>query len=231
MTVLFPTVARRRWGPADHDQSGSGSSPARRIPRPRARSGRWPVPRRHARFGSRGRPRLFTSVDEHAGAGSLSASRAACGSAHRHEPRQRGRPLAQRPALVSIRVIVAEHDTLSLVTRETPRASHPGCPPRLVLAAGGSPDRAQRGDVRRCSRSGKQLPSGSREILAGGRYGSLVSVGDVDAVALAIRDGVAVGVRPAPPESWLEFELGTATDRFLGIAFDRPTTEGRRRDG
>ncbi len=61
-------------------------------------------------------------------------------------------------------------------------------------------------------------PSGPSEILAGGRYGPLVAVGDVDALAEAVlrvlvdppdRDRLRAGARP--------YAVDTVTDRYLGL--------------
>lgn len=65
-------------------------------------------------------------------------------------------------------------------------------------------------------------PSGPREILADGKYGELVPVGDVRAIA----DGLDRGLRgelPRPPvESWRPYELGRVTDRYLDVLFEPP---------
>jgi glycosyltransferase involved in cell wall biosynthesis len=58
-------------------------------------------------------------------------------------------------------------------------------------------------------------PSGPREILAGGKYGRLTPVGDVDAMAEAIRCTLD-GQTPRPaPDSWKRFEMNTVVDQFL----------------
>lgn len=59
--------------------------------------------------------------------------------------------------------------------------------------------------------------SGPSEILANGRHGSLVPVGDVDAMAAAIV-AVLQNPRPAIPSSaWQPFTLGVATGAYEGL--------------
>jgi glycosyltransferase involved in cell wall biosynthesis len=60
-------------------------------------------------------------------------------------------------------------------------------------------------------------PSGPREVLRDGQYGQLVPVGDVDALASAIKM-VLDGKVPSPPsESWDRFEKETVVNRYLDV--------------
>lgn len=62
-------------------------------------------------------------------------------------------------------------------------------------------------------------PSGPREILAGGKYGQLVPVGDGAAMAQAI-ESTLVSRPPVPPrESWVPFESGVVTDQYIQALF------------
>lgn len=60
-------------------------------------------------------------------------------------------------------------------------------------------------------------PSGPREVLADGRYGRLVPVGDVDAFARALAAALDEGRRAAPPESWHRFRVDVAVDRWMEL--------------
>lgn len=59
--------------------------------------------------------------------------------------------------------------------------------------------------------------SGPREILAGGRHGKLVPVGDVDALAEAIDQALGGAVPPPGPESWQPYEQRTVVRRYLDV--------------
>lgn len=63
-------------------------------------------------------------------------------------------------------------------------------------------------------------PSGPREILADGRFGALVPVGDVGALALAMEAVIDGRVARAPDESWSPYELRAVVDDFLELMVD-----------
>jgi glycosyltransferase involved in cell wall biosynthesis len=58
--------------------------------------------------------------------------------------------------------------------------------------------------------------SGPREILAAGRFGTLVRVGDVDGMARAIRDALLAPRRP-PASAWARFSIDAAVESYLSI--------------
>ena len=60
-------------------------------------------------------------------------------------------------------------------------------------------------------------PSGSREILADGRYGTLVPVGDIRALASAMEAAVDGKLRPAPDESWHAHEQHVVVEKYLEV--------------
>lgn len=57
-------------------------------------------------------------------------------------------------------------------------------------------------------------PSGPREILAGGRYGELVPVRDVDGFVRAMERVLADESKSPPRESWQPYTLEAAVDRY-----------------
>jgi glycosyltransferase involved in cell wall biosynthesis len=60
-------------------------------------------------------------------------------------------------------------------------------------------------------------PSGAREVLADGKYGQLVPVGDPVQMAHAI-ENVLMGKCPHPPsESWYPFRMETVVDQYLDL--------------
>ena len=60
-------------------------------------------------------------------------------------------------------------------------------------------------------------PSGPREILADGRYGQLVPIGDVKAISEAMKKALANPAIPPPRESWLHFEMETVVNQYLQL--------------
>jgi glycosyltransferase involved in cell wall biosynthesis len=60
-------------------------------------------------------------------------------------------------------------------------------------------------------------PSGPRDLLAGGRYGRLVGVGDVEALARSIGEALDGDVAPPPPESWSAYEQEAVLDAYLEL--------------
>jgi glycosyltransferase involved in cell wall biosynthesis len=60
-------------------------------------------------------------------------------------------------------------------------------------------------------------PSGPAEILANGKYGHLVPVGDPDKMACAILDVLAGNGKKAPPEWLKQFDLEYVLPRYLSV--------------
>jgi len=62
-------------------------------------------------------------------------------------------------------------------------------------------------------------PSGAREVLADGKYGRLVPVDDVDAMAQAMVDGLMGKIALPPTDSWRPFELQTVVNQYIYVLF------------
>ncbi|HSF61932.1 MAG TPA: glycosyltransferase [Gaiellaceae bacterium] len=60
-------------------------------------------------------------------------------------------------------------------------------------------------------------PSGPREILADGRYGALVPVGDVQALAAAMEDALDGKLAPPPVESWRRYSIDAVVDEYIPL--------------
>jgi glycosyltransferase involved in cell wall biosynthesis len=60
-------------------------------------------------------------------------------------------------------------------------------------------------------------PSGPRELLAGGRHGRLVPVGDSTRMAAGILDALAGRVAPPPEASWRRYEQASVVDACLAL--------------
>ena len=70
-------------------------------------------------------------------------------------------------------------------------------------------------------------PSGPREILQDGRYGTLVPVGDTDALGQAIETALRGELNPPPRESWHPFELNQVTEQYMDILLERDDVQRR----
>ncbi len=62
-------------------------------------------------------------------------------------------------------------------------------------------------------------PSGPREILKDGKYGQLVPVGDVDALAGALGTALEQQALKPPPESWQPYDLHSVVNQYIQVLF------------
>jgi glycosyltransferase involved in cell wall biosynthesis len=62
-------------------------------------------------------------------------------------------------------------------------------------------------------------PSGPREILADGRYGQLVPVGDIETLADAIEAALDGQAARPPRGSWQPFQLETVVSQYIDVLF------------
>lgn len=63
-------------------------------------------------------------------------------------------------------------------------------------------------------------PNGPREILAGGKYGKLIPVGDISGLAQAIEDSLSEEKSAPPPESWHLFKQDTVVEQYVNVLME-----------
>ena len=63
-------------------------------------------------------------------------------------------------------------------------------------------------------------PSGAREILAAGKYGSLIPVDNVEAMAQAITAALSGKVPRPPVESWQPYKVETIVNQYIDVLFN-----------
>ncbi|UCD97598.1 MAG: glycosyltransferase [Chloroflexota bacterium] len=66
-------------------------------------------------------------------------------------------------------------------------------------------------------------PSGPREILKNGQYGTLTPVGDVDALSQAIIENLNNNPTTPPVESWQPYEVGTVVEQYITMLLGNHT--------
>jgi glycosyltransferase involved in cell wall biosynthesis len=71
-----------------------------------------------------------------------------------------------------------------------------------------------------CAVVSTDCPHGPREILDNGKYGTLVPVGDVQALAEAMANALQEKTHDHSLQNWLrQFELDTALDKYINLLF------------
>ena len=63
-------------------------------------------------------------------------------------------------------------------------------------------------------------PSGAREILAAGKYGSLIPVDNVEVMAQAITAALSGKVPRPPVESWQPYKVETIVNQYIDVLFN-----------
>jgi glycosyltransferase involved in cell wall biosynthesis len=60
-------------------------------------------------------------------------------------------------------------------------------------------------------------PSGPRDILQNGRFGTLIPVGDVNSLSEAILKTLKFKTGPPPDEGWQPYELDSVVNQYLDV--------------